>query len=159
MKDNHHPVADIMNYFVSGYVYFIAFMLVLYMVGSFVTGVLGLVAGLTDISTSAKVLLADPTRLMLEKDLLHTIAFTIVLVKAYTILVSYAQTRRVDLKLLLEMSIIGAIIEIIFNASSYSLGLASLFAAFAMVNLFIYLFFYKTIKTVSNDYQKECGMK
>ena len=86
MKDNSHPVADVMNYFVSGYVYFVAFTLVLYMVSSFITGVLGLVTGLLDISSSAKVLLAAPERPLLEQDMLHTIAFTIVHVKAYTIL-------------------------------------------------------------------------
>jgi len=159
MKDNSHPVADVMNYFVSGYVYFVAFTLVLYMVSSFITGVLGLVTGLLDISSSAKVLLVAPERPLLEQDMLHTIAFTIVLVKAYTILISYAQTRHINLKLLIEMSIIAATIEIIFNARSYSIETTILFATFAFFNIVAYLFFYKTIKTVSNDYQKECGIK
>lgn len=159
MKDNSHPVADIMNYFVSGYVYFVAFSLVLYMVSSFVTGVLGLVTGLLDVSSSAKALLTSPERPILEQDLLHTIAFTIVLVKAYTILISYAQTRHINLKLLIEMSIIAATIEIIFNARSYSIEITILFATFAFLNIIAYLFFYKTLKTVSSDYQKECGIK
>lgn len=159
MKDNSHPVADIMNYFVSGYVYFVAFTLVLYMVSSFVTGVLGLVTGLLDVSSSAKALLIAPERPLLEQDLLHTIAFTIVLVKAYTILISYAQTRHINLKLLIEMSIIAATIEIIFNARSYSIEITILFATFAFLNIIAYLFFYKTLKTVSSDYQKECGIK
>ena len=152
----HNPIAEIMNYFVSGYVYFVAFTLVLYMVSSFATGVLGLVSGLLDISSSAKAILAAPERAGLEKELLHTIAFTVVRVKAYTILISYAQTRHVNVKLVIEMSIIAATIEIIFNANNYSMEINMLFAAFAFVNLLAYLFFYKTIKTVSNDYEKEC---
>lgn len=159
MKDNTSLIAKIMNYFVSGYVYFVALTLVLYMVSSFLTGVLGLVTGLLDISSSLKAILVAPERSVLEHDLLHSIAFTIVLVKAYTILISYAQTRHINLKLLIEMSIIAATIEIIFNARSYSMEVTMLFAAFAVLNLFAYLFFYKTIKLVSNDYQKECGLR
>jgi uncharacterized membrane protein (DUF373 family) len=150
------PIAEIMNYFVSGYVYFVAFTLVLYMVSSFVTGVLGLVSGFMDLAVSPKALFAAPERAGLEQELLHTIAFTIVLVKAYTILISYAQTRHVNVKLVIEMSIIAATIEIIFNAGNYSMEVTMLFAAFAFVNLLAYLFFYKTIKTVSSDYEKSC---
>ncbi len=147
--------AEIMNYIVSGYVYFVAFTLVLYMVGSLVTGVLSLVTGILDISSSAKVILSAPERSALEFSLLHTIAFTIVLVKAYKILISYAQTRHINIKFLIEISIIAPTIEIIFNARNYQLEVNALFALFAFLNLIAYLFFYKTIKMVSNDYQKE----
>jgi uncharacterized membrane protein (DUF373 family) len=151
--------AEVMNYIVSGYVYFVAFTLVLYMVGSLVTGVLSVVTGLLDISSSAKVILSAPERSALELGLLHTIAFTIVLVKAYKILISYAQTRHINLKFLVEMSIIAPTIEIIFNARSYSLEVNALFALFAFANLIAYLFFYKTLKLVSNDYEKERVVK
>ncbi len=151
--------AEVMNYIVSGYVYFVAFTLVLYMVGSLVTGVLGVVTGLLDISSSVKVILSAPERSALELDLLHTIAFTIVLVKAYKILISYAQTRHINLKFLVEMSIIAPTIEIIFNARNYSLEVNALFALFAFANLIAYLFFYKTLKLVSNDYEKERVVK
>ena len=63
-----------MNYIVSGYVYFVAFTLVLYMISSLVTGVLGVAAGLMDISSSAKVILSSAERGVLELQLLHTIA-------------------------------------------------------------------------------------
>lgn len=151
--------AEVMNYIVSGYVYFVAFTLVLYMVGSLVTGVLGVVTGLLDISSSVKVILSAPERSALELDLLHTIAFTIVLVKAYKILISYAQTRHINLKFLVEMSIIAPTIEIIFNARNYSLEVNALFALFAFANLIAYLFFYKTLKLVSSDYEKERVVK
>ncbi len=150
--------AEIMNYIVSGYVYFVAFTLVLYMVGSLVTGVLSLVTGLLDISSSAKVILSAPERSALEFSLLHTIAFTIVLVKAYKILISYAQTRHINIKFLIEISIIAPTIEIIFNSRNYELEVNALFALFAFLNLVVYLFFYKTIKLVSNDYLKESSV-
>jgi uncharacterized membrane protein (DUF373 family) len=124
------------------------------MVSSLVTGVLATATSLLDISSSAKVILSAPERAALELSLLHTIAFTIVLVKAYKILIAYAQTRHINIKFLIEISIIAPTIEIIFNARNYSLPIITVFGLFAFLNLLAYLFFYKTIKHVSNDYEK-----
>ncbi len=148
-------LASAMNYMVSGYVYFVAFTLVLYMVSTLITGVLGVVTGLADLSLSAKSILTSPQRSTLELDLLHTIAFTIVLVKAYKILIAYAETRHINIKFLVEIAIIAPTIELIFNAKSYSFEANMLFAAFAFANLVAYLFFYPTLKMVSHDYIKE----
>jgi uncharacterized membrane protein (DUF373 family) len=148
-------VSEIMNYIVSGYVYFVALTLVFYMVTSLVTGVLTVVTGLLDISSSAKAILSAPERAGLELSLLHTIAFTIVLVKAYKILIAYAETRHINLKFLIEIAIIAPTIEIIFNIRNYPIEVNALFAIFAFCNLLTYLFFYKTIKAVSTDYEKE----
>jgi uncharacterized membrane protein (DUF373 family) len=144
-----------MNYIVSGYVYFVAFTLVLYMISSLVTGVLGVATGLMDISSSAKVILSSAERTALELQLLHTIAFTIVLVKAYKILICYAQTRHINIKFLVEIAIVAPTIELIFNVRNYELEINVLFAVFAFANLIAYLFFYKTLKTISGDYEKE----
>ena len=148
-------IAEIMNYMVSSYVYFVALTLVLYMVSSLVTGVLSLVEGLSDLSLTTPDIISAPERAALELNLLHTIAFTIVLVKAYKILVAYAETRHINIKFLVEIAIIAPTIELIFNARSYTLGVNILFAAFAFLNLIAYLHFYKTVKTVSSDYLKE----
>lgn len=148
-------VAEVMNYIVSGYVYFVALTLVLYMVSSLVTGVLELATGLLDISSSAKAILSAPERGTLELGLLHTIAFTIVLVKAYKILIAYAETRHINIKYIAEISIIAPTIELIFNSRNYSLEVNTMFAVFAFCNLVAYLFFYKTIKIVSEDHYKE----
>jgi hypothetical protein len=147
-------VAEIMNYIVSGYVYFVALMLVLFMMSSLVTGVLELVAGLMDISSSPMEVLAAPERAVFELGLLHTIAFTIVLVKAYKILIAYAETRHINIKFLVEIAIIAPTIELIFNTRNYPLEVNVLFASFAFLNLVAYLYFYKTIKIVSNDYER-----
>jgi uncharacterized membrane protein (DUF373 family) len=148
-------LASAMNYMVSGYVYFVAFTLVLYMVSTLITGVLGVVTGLADLSLSAKSILTSPQRSSLELELLHTIAFTIVLVKAYKILISYAETRHINIKFLVEIAIIAPTIELIFNAKSYSFEANLLFAGFAFLNLVAYLFFYSTLRTVNSDYVKE----
>jgi uncharacterized membrane protein (DUF373 family) len=155
MKDESFA-AEMMNYIVSGYVYFVAFLLVLYMVSSLITGILGVGAGLLDISSTARGILAAPERGDLELELLHTITFTFVLVKAYKILISFAQTRHINIKFLIEIAIIAPTIEIIFNIKSHSIELNILLALFAFANLLAYLIFYKTIKTVSSDYEKLC---
>ncbi len=154
----HHKdslLASVMNYMVSGYVYFVAFTLVLYMVSTLVTGVLGVATSLLDLSLSAKSILTSPERSTLELELLHTIAFTIVLVKAYKILIAYAETRHINLKFLVEIAIIAPTIELIFNPKSYQFEAMMLMAGFAFANLIAYLFFYTTLKTVSNDYIHE----
>lgn len=148
-------IAEVMNFIVSGYVYFVALTLVFYMVSSLIAGVLSVVTGLLDISSSASVILSAPERTALELQLLHTIAFTIVLVKAYKILVAYAQTRHINIKYLIEISIVAPTIEIIFNSRNYALEVNALFGLFAFLNMIAYLYFYKTIKVVSNDYEKE----
>lgn len=148
-------MAIIMNFVVSGYVYFVVLILVLYMVSSLVAGVFNLATGLLDLATSAKGIITSPERTALELNLLHTIAFTIVLVKAYKILISYAETRHINIKFLVEIAIIGPTIELIFNSRNYSLEINILFASFAFVNLIAYLFFYKTLKKASDDHLKE----
>lgn len=148
-------IARMMNYIVSGYVYFVALTLVFYMVSSLVTGLMSVATSLMDISTSLKDILIAPERDLIELDLLHTIAFTIVLVKAYKILISYAEKRHVSIKYLIEIAIIAPTIEIVFNSTKYSVEENALFAVFAFANLLAYLFFYPTIKHVSQDYEHE----
>lgn len=148
-------LAIVMNYAVSGYVYFVALTLVIFMVSSLIAGLFGLATGLLDLASTPSGILSAPERVFLEKDLLHTIAFTIVLVKAYKILIAFAETRHINLKFLVEISIIAPTIELIFNTSSYAFEVQALFATFAVINLTVYLFFYKTLKKVSDDYIKE----
>jgi uncharacterized membrane protein (DUF373 family) len=149
-------VAYIMNFVVSGYVYFVVLILVLYMVSSLVAGVFNLATGLLDLASSARGIISSPERTALELNLLHTIAFTIVLVKAYKILIAYAETRHINIKFLVEIAIIAPTIELIFNTRDYALETNILFASFALANLVAYLFFYKTLKKASDDYLKEC---
>ena len=149
-------LAIVMNFIVSGYVYFVAFMLVLFMMSSLVAGLVSVSTDLLDLASSSKGLFQSAERTALELRLLHTIAFTIVLVKAYKILISYAQTRAINLKFLVEISIIAPTIELLFNSGKYDFEVNILLAAFGFSNLLAYLIFYKTLKEVSNDYLQEC---
>lgn len=147
--------SEIMNYTVAGYVYFVAFTLVLYMVGSLVTGLLAMGSGLLEISSSPQDFLASATKDQFGYELLHTIAFTIVLVKAYKILVAFAEVRYFNLKFLIEIAIIAPIIELLFNSKQYPIEMNILLAAFALLSLTAYLLFYKTIRMMNADYEKE----
>lgn len=156
MHQRDSIIAEIMNYMVSGYVYFVAFTLVLYMVSSLIAGVLELTTGLLNLSfVSLNDILTAPERAVLEHDLIHTIAFTIVLVKAYKILISYAETRHINIKFLVEISIIAPTIEIIFNAKNYPLAVNIMFATYAFLNLVAYLYFYATLRTAHSDYLRD----
>lgn len=157
MRPHESFFASAMNYMVSGYVYFVAFTLVLYMVSTLVTGVLSVATSLLDMSLSAKSILTSPERSSLELELLHTIAFTIVLVKAYKILIAYAETRHINLKFLVEIAIIAPTIELLFNPKHYEFSptVMILMAVFAFANLIAYLHFYHTLKAVSHDYIAE----
>lgn len=108
---------------VSMYVFGVACILVVYMVVTFVHGAINFFQTLPDILASfgngyGKEALYS--RKEVETSLLHFIAFTIVLVKAYKILMSYAKHQHVSIKYMVEISIIAAAVEIFFNAHAYS---------------------------------------
>lgn len=88
-----------------------------------------------------------------EHSLLHNIAFTIVLVKAYTILMEYAKTKHINLKYTLEIAIIAPIIEIIFNYNSYNFEILIFYWVLAISFSIIYLFFYENLQKVEKDYK------
>lgn len=99
---------------------------------------------------------SEKTHLMTEiqHELLHNIAFTIVLVKAYSILMEYAKTKHINIKYVLEISIIAPIIEIIFNFNSYKIEFIIFYGTIAMIASVIYLFFYENLKKVEADYEE-----
>lgn len=87
----------------------------------------------------------------IEVGILHFIAFTIVSVKAYSILISYAKTHHLNLKFLVEIAIIASAIELLFNSHAYSLPILIVFAAFGLINLVLYLMYYEKFKEIAKD--------
>lgn len=152
----HKPkitATKITDFIVSSYVYVIMLTLVAYMFITLVEGAQFIFASITNLPVF---LSDDPEAILTEQvhfGLLHTIAFAIVLVKAYKILQSYAETQHINLKFLVEIAIIAPTVELLFNTTTYSLGINILFAAFGFANLAAYLFFYDTLKMVSHDYE------
>ncbi|PID84019.1 hypothetical protein CSB09_03215 [Candidatus Gracilibacteria bacterium] len=90
-----------------------------------------------------------------QYELLHNIAFTIVLVKAYNILMEYAKYKHINIKYIIEIAIISPVVEIIFNYHSYHFEMLILFGVFAVIMSVLYLFFYDTLKSIEKDYQRE----
>lgn len=93
--------------------------------------------------------------LMSEHAFLHTIAYAIILIKAYRILVSYVETHHLNIKFLVEISIIAAALEIIFNTSAHSDFVLGVFAIFGVANLLMYLFFYDRLRRIHDDYKED----
>ena len=157
IRDAMRILGYIFDTVVSGYVYIIILVLVVYMLSTLVDGVqfIGYTLsqlGAGPVNTSGA--LGPQTT---NVNLLHTIAYTIVLVKAYKILMSYAETHHINLKFLVEIAIIAPTVELLFNSEIYTFGTNILFAGFAFGNLLLYLFFYETLRRVSRNYEVEAG--
>ena len=147
-------VGHSMNLIVSGYVYVITLTLLIYMLATLFDGLQFVASSIFNLEFIDGNMPDGVTHEQMQASLLHTIAFAIVLVKAYKILQSYAETHHINLKYLIEIAIIAPTVELLFNSYSYSLGLNILFGAFAFGNMVLYLFFYPRLKQVSKDYDK-----
>ena len=62
----------------------------------------------------------------------------ILLVKAYKIVTSYADDHHVDIRYMIEIAIIGSILELLFNASGYTPIMQIVFAILALGCAVIY---------------------
>jgi uncharacterized membrane protein (DUF373 family) len=144
-----------MDMIVSGYVYVVTIALVIYMLVTLIDSVQFIVY---TISHAPQIVGNSPLNLgatVIENNLLHKIAFAIVLVKAYRILRSYAESHHVNIKYLVEIAIIAPVVEVVFNSNTYSFDMSMLFFLMALGNLIVYLYFYDTLKSVSTDHKKE----
>lgn len=91
----------------------------------------------------------------LQHQLLHNIVFTIVLVKAYKILMEYAEKKHINIKYTLEIAIIAPVVEVIFNYSSYEFQMLIFYWVLAVIMSIIYLAFYWNLRKVEEDYENE----
>lgn len=91
----------------------------------------------------------------LQHQLLHNIAFTIVLVKAYKILMEYAEKKHINIKYTLEIAIIAPVVEVVFNYSSYEFQMLIFYWVFSVIMSIIYLAFYWNLRKVEEDYELE----
>ncbi len=96
------------------------------------------------------------TNFELQSALLHYIAFLLIGVKAYNILIAYLNTRHIDLKFFIEMIIIACGVEVVFNAEFLVKhpGLIQTFAVLGTVTLAMYLYFYPRLKEIEHDAAK-----
>lgn len=141
---------------VSLYVFAVAVLLVIYMLINFVWG-------LDDFIQVLKQLLLwwqevwidnDASRWDVGTSVLHFIAFTIVLVKAYNILIEYAKHQHISIKYIVEIAIIASVVEIFFNSYALDFKTMALFAAFGLGNLFFYLMYYPIVEKLDESSKK-----
>lgn len=89
-------------------------------------------------------------------NIVHDIAFIIVLVKAFRVLLFYLQTQHISIKYVIEISIVAPAIELIFAAQNQDLWLNILFAIFSLANLVIYLAYYEKLANIDQGrYDRE----
>ena len=80
--------------------------------------------------------------------ILHNIAVTVVLLKAYRVLVFYFQKHHISIKYIMEISIIAPAVEIIFASSQQPMSVNILFGVFSLANLVLYLVFYERLTMI-----------
>jgi uncharacterized membrane protein (DUF373 family) len=77
--------------------------------------------------------------------MLHDVAFFLVLVKAYNILLSYLERGHVSVRYIIEIVIIASFIEVIFAFGSRDLSSNIFLGAFGLLSLLVYLVFSQRI--------------
>jgi len=78
-------------------------------------------------------------------EILHDIAFIIVLIKAYRVLLFYFESHHVSIKYIIELSIIAPAIEIVFAPTTHSIETRIIFMVFSIAMLTTYLLFYRRL--------------
>ncbi len=133
-----------LNWCVSFVVFITTLTLVLYMVVAFAIGVFDVVQLMRD-----TVLLDSAARQLIFKslntDFLHNIAILIVLMKAYRILVEYMRHHHIDLKYMVEITIIACVLELLFNFQHYTPDMRLVLLGLGVTFLGIYAFKYDVL--------------
>jgi len=81
----------------------------------------------------------------LNTDFLHNIAILIVLMKAYRILVEYMRHHHIDLKYMVEITIIACVLELLFNFQHYTEDMRLVLLGLGVTFLGIYAFRYDVL--------------
>ena len=85
--------------------------------------------------------------IQLAGKVLNVVTFILVLVKSFKILVSYSKHHHIEIKDLVEISIIALLMEVVFNFGLHSLALNWLFSGLSVVLIILYAgfpYFHKT---------------
>lgn len=139
------------DWIVNFYIYWAIAWLISYMISTLIWSFLKFIEKFSSFSQSYKEISPE----IIQHWLLHNIAFTIVLVKAYIILREYAEKKHINIKYTLEIAIIAAIIEIVFNYNSYKFEMIIFFWFLAWIMSIIYLYFYEKLEKIEENYIKQ----
>ncbi len=75
--------------------------------------------------------------------IMHAVARTIIVLKAYRILVSYLRTHHVTVKYMLEIAFVACVVELFFAYDLHDIETKIVFAVFGLVGVALYLYFYE----------------
>lgn len=148
--------------FLNACISFVAFVtaatLVLYMLIAFVTGVFDV--GILMFDT----IFLSPTDRQsvlngLNGEFLHNIAILLILMKAYRILVEYMRYHHIDIKFMMEITIIACVLELLFNYDKYTELMHVVLAIVAIFFVAIYAFRYEVFVKAMKDSQKEMAKR
>jgi len=78
-------------------------------------------------------------------NIIHNIAYIVVLLKAYKIMIFYFRYQNLSIKYLVQIAIIAPAIEVIFAINNQSLWVNVLYAFFSLANLLIYIIYNKEL--------------
>lgn len=74
----------------------------------------------------------------LAEEILNVVTFLLVLVKSFKILTAYSVHHHIEIKSLVEISIIALLMEVVFNFGLHSMEINILFAILGVILLIIY---------------------
>ena len=142
-----------LNYCISFVAFITAVALVMFMLVAFVTGTYDVILLMLD-----TIFLEPAERQVIfnvvNTEFLHTIAVLIILMKAYRILVEYMRNHHIDIKYVMEIAIIGSVLELLFNYSQYSEDMRLILLGLAVSFLGLYVFRYDTLTKALKDTEK-----
>lgn len=78
-------------------------------------------------------------------NIIHNIAYIVVLLKAYKIMVFYFRYQNLSIKYLVQIAIIAPAIEVIFAINNQNLWINILYSLFSLANLLIYIIYHKEL--------------
>lgn len=140
----------LLNACVSFVAFITATALVLFMLIEFLTGTYDVVLQMLD------TIFLEPAERQaifneVNSQFLHTVAILIILMKAYRILVEYMKNHHVDIKYIVEITIIACVLELLFNYGHYSEDMRLVLAGLGTAFLAVYAFRYQALKTAMLD--------
>lgn len=143
----------VLNYCISFVAFITAIALVIYMLVSFLMGTYDVVLLILD-SVFLKPAERQEVFNAVSTEFLHTIAVLIILMKAYRILVEYMLHFHIDVKYVVEIAIIGSVLELLFNYKEYSEDMRMVLLGLGVFFLGFYVFRYDNLNKALKDTAK-----
>ncbi|MCD5390220.1 MAG: hypothetical protein LR005_02475 [Candidatus Pacebacteria bacterium] len=142
MKKIHLKIAKLLDKSVSIFLLIASISLILFMVLKVSTEFIDFTNYAVKILSSDVSARGDLMEFFTAKHL-HGVTLIILLVKAYKILMSYAEDHHIDIRYIIEIAVIGSVLELLFNSSDYSHVMQVIFLILGLGGALIYHKYYQ----------------